>query len=1407
MKNSILIIRPALLAVILGLLIFLSDFTAFAEDDINDKKDLNIGGGYAVTNQIDNVGYTAELYDATNGLPTSDANYILGTRDGYLWIGGYSGIIRYDGTEFERLDTSDGLTSGRCIYEDSKNRVWVGTNDGGVVMIDKEERTSFTYKDGLPSSSIRSFAEDKEGNIFVGTTAGVAYIDSDMNVNVIDDSRINEERILKLEADDEGVIYCQTANGIMFTINNYKVDKLFNSDELNLEKITTFLLDPHDKSKVYIGTESSTLYHGAFGDDVSRMKRINIEPIFDTHWMTYACNRVWLSSTTVTGYLDENYHFHRVSDIPMDSAIEMMTADYQGNMWYASSTQGVMKIVTNNFVDVTRKAGLEDAVVNATCFHDGKLYVGTDSGLEIISDDRRSTIDKLIKYIGESRIRCIMEDSKGNLWISCFTNEKGLVCQTADGDIKSFTVDNGMPGNEARCTTEDKDGNIVCGTNSGVAIIKNMTVSKVIGAKEGMKNTVILTVCAGDDGEIYVGTDGDGIYVIEGSSLSRIGRDEGLTSDVVMRIKKDEDRGVYWIVTSNSIEYISDGLIMQSTSFPYNNNYDIYFAGEDDMWILSSYGVYMVKASEMIEDNVTDYRLYTINSGLTCTPTANSYSTLSDDGNLYVAGRTGVSRLNVMNYNEMRTEVKIGVRSVYIDDEKITPTDDGAYVIPASDGRIRITAAVMDYTMSDPLIRVFLEESSDEGVKALRSRLTSLEFTDLKYGDYTLHVQVLDKNGKEPVFDKEFKIIKKPRLYELLVFKIIFVILIASLVGFIVFRVMKSTIISRQYQEIQAAKEEAERASSAKTRFLANMSHEIRTPINTIMGMDEMILRENADGVPKPYFMSIINYGLDIKNASESLLGLVNDLLDISKIESGKMTVINQEYDSSEFLRSIVSMIRVRANEKELLFDVSVDEMLPKRLYGDAGKIKQIILNLLTNAVKYTDRGGFVLNISVEGRVDDVIDLRISVKDTGMGIRQEDMDKLFEAYERLDEEKNSSIQGTGLGLDISGRFAELMGGKLICESVYGEGSEFILTLSQKIVDATPMGVFVERDESSDKGPYVPQFIAPDADVLVVDDNPMNLNVIRGLLKATKIFVTTAGSGEECIDKLKESSYNIVLLDHMMPGMDGVETVEKIRQFAPDLPVYALTANATQGEEFYISKGFNGYLSKPVDSILLERTIMKHLPSEMMMKPEAEDGIEELDEIPDDMLWIKDIDGISVDEGIKNSGGITNYIFSLNMFNDTIDDNTRVLNEAYEEGNIRLYTIKVHSLKSSARIVGAMELSTLCQQLEDAGNHEDMEFINDNADKLISEYQAFKEKLMALKEEADDDAKEELDSDNLKNAYDALKEAIPVMDYDAVELVLDKLKDYKLPKEDQDIIDKLNELFKNMDWDGMESLIK
>lgn len=634
---------------------------------------------------------------------------------------------------------------------------------------------------------------------------------------------------------------------------------------------------------------------------------------------------------------------------------------------------------------------------------------------------------------------------------------------------------------------------------------------------------------------------------------------------------------------------------------------------------------------------------------------------------------------------------------------------------------------------------------------------------------------------------------------------ILLTIVLMILTGVIVWRVMSHK-IQKQYEEIGRAKDEAERANTAKSRFLANISHEIRTPINTIMGMNEMVMREDATGVPKAYFMSVMNYAFDIRNASESLLSLINDLLDMSKIESGKMHLVEQEYDTQDMLRSVVSMIRSRSTEKELIFDVVIDELLPKRLYGDQGKVKQIVLNLLTNAVKYTEKGGLALSVTMLEREDDICRLQFSVKDTGIGVKTEDLDKLFMAYERLDEQKNSGIQGTGLGLDISRRFAELMEGTLTCESTYGKGSEFFLTVTQKIIDKTPLGVFKEHDDGNANGPYIPQFIAPDADVLVVDDNPMNLNVIKGLLKGTKMFVSTASSGEECLEKIKDTRFHVVLLDHMMPGMDGLETLAEIRKDDPQLPVYALTANTADDEEFYKSKGFNGCLLKPIDSRALEQTIMKHLPEEMMEKPKPMDVVEDLQEIPENMQWIYETDGINVEEGIKNSGGVSSFIFALQLFLDTIQGNAKVLRDAYESGNIRLYTIKVHSLKSSAKIIGAMDLAGLAEKLEKAGNSEDTRFIDDNAGRLLVAYEAFLEKLRRLHVEAKNEGKEPMAKQDLADAYHALSDVIPQMDYDAVEMILSQVQEYALPQEDATRMEQLWNMLRVFDWDGMETLM-
>ncbi|SFD03690.1 hybrid sensor histidine kinase/response regulator [Butyrivibrio sp. YAB3001] len=1367
-----------------------------------------IGGGYAATGQIKDASFTTEIYDAENGLPTSDAMFLLGTSDGYIWIGGHSGVLRYDGSVFEQLDTSEGLTSARGFFEDSKGRIWVGTNDNGVVLIEGDQRTHFTYEEGLPSSSIRIFTEDSNGNIFIGTTAGVCYIDNSLVVHPILHEKISDERVLKLDSDSAGRIYGQTTSGTIFAIDNCEITEVYTSSELGMKKISTILADPYTPGKVYLGTEENTIYYGEFGDDSKKMDRILVSPLSGVHWMSFDCGRVWVASISTIGYLDEENHFNVIRNVPLNSGIEMMTSDYQGNMWFASSTQGVMKIVANNFIDLTYEAGLPEGVVYATYLYNDDLYIGTDSGLQILGKRRRIIDNKLTEYLEDSRIRCITSDIRGNLWFGTYAHDKGVVCYSSAGEISNFTTADGLPGNQIKCLYDTNDGKILVGTTNGLAVIENGKVTHNYTENDGMENTLIQTVMETNEGIILAGTDGDGIYAIQNEKIEKIGRENGLSSDVIRRIIKDDEHHMLWIVTSNSIEYMRNGMTaIVLHSFPCNNNYEIFFDDNDLAWVLSSYGIYCIKVNEMLMDKISDYRLYTLSNGLPYSITDGSFSVKDVTGNAYIAGRGGVVEVSFNNCYEESEDLLLTVKGIYCDKELVPQDENEVYQIPASKGRIQIDVAVLDYTTNNPLVRVFLEGGPDDGMTVRRKELFPLEYSNLPYGNYVLHLQVLDNMTKEVLQDQKYDIKKAPRPVELFAVKMLGLVIVIIIGGLIGWAALRTTIIRKQYDQIRLAKEEAEKANTAKTRFLANMSHEIRTPINTIMGMNEMIMRENATNVPQTYFMSIMNYSFDIRNAAESLLSLINDLLDMSKIESGKMHLVEQEYDTQEVLRSIVSMIRSRSTEKGLTFDVVIDEILPKRLYGDAGKIKQVVLNLLTNALKYTKEGGFALSVSMDERKDDIASLRISVKDTGMGVKAEDMEKLFTAYERLDEEKNSAIQGTGLGLDISRKFAELMKGNLWCESVYGEGSEFIFTLNQKIVDDSALGVFIEHDESKTSGPYVPKFIAPDADILVVDDTPMNLNVIKGLLKATKVFVTTADNGQEAIDKIRDNHFDVVLLDHMMPGMDGIETLAVIREFAPDLPVYALTANAAAGEEFYKSKGFNGYLSKPVDCETLEKTIMKHLPESMMEKPTEDDVAEELTELPEDMLWINEVEGLNVDEGIQNSGGVSNYIFSLDLFLNTIDENYKVIKDAFDSENIRLFTIKVHALKSSARIIGAGALSEFAARLEEAGNDKNVDFIKENVDALLEQYLKYKEKLSRLvANAAPEQTKGMIPEDELKDAYDALHDLIPQMDYDAVEMIMNSLAEYTLPEKDAEVMNELNKMMKRFDWEGMETLI-
>ena len=399
--------------------------------------------------------------------------------------------------------------------------------------------------------------------------------------------------------------------------------------------------------------------------------------------------------------------------------------------------------------------------------------------------------------------------------------------------------------------------------------------------------------------------------------------------------------------------------------------------------------------------------------------------------------------------------------------------------------------------------------------------------------------------------------------------------------------------------QLEEASRQADLANKAKSAFLAKMSHEIRTPINAILGMDEMILRETKEN-------QISEYAGSIRDASKTLLSIINDILDLSKIESGKFNIVPDKYNVPEMIMNIVDIMSVKVREKGLNWKIEIDEKIPTALFGDELRIKQVVTNIMNNAVKYTEAGQVLLRIDWMETGESQGDLVIEVTDTGIGIRKEDMSKLFAYYERFDENRNHFVEGTGLGLTITKNLVEMMNGKITVHSIYGKGSSFLVHINQRVVDATPMGTLEDAKKARVRlMEEADLFTAPEAKILVVDDNMINLTIAKELLKRTEIQVELANSGENCLEMVKKERYDIIFLDHMMPTMDGIKTLQNMKSMegnlSKDAVVVVLTANAIAGaKEMYLEQGFDDYLSKPIDSHELETMIRKYLPEGLII---------------------------------------------------------------------------------------------------------------------------------------------------------------------------------------------------------------
>ena len=717
--------------------------------------------------------------------------------------------------------------------------------------------------------------------------------------------------------------------------------------------------------------------------------------------------------------------------------------------------------------------------------------------------------------------------------------------------------------------------------------------------------------------------------------------------------------------------------------------------------------------------------------------------------------------------------------------------------------------------------------------------------------------------------------------------------------------IVSSILKNEMTKRLISAREDALSSTQAKSNFLANMSHEIRTPMNAILGMSELILRENTNEI-------VLEHAHTIKNACRNLLAIINDILDISKIESGKLEIIPTRYQFSSLLNDVISVIKMRANAKKLPFIVHIDSHLPSELYGDEIRIKQILINLLNNAIKFTHEGSVTL--SIEGKkTDDDIMLNFSIIDTGIGIKDEEINDIFGSFQQLDTKRNRSIEGTGLGLSISKRLTEMMGGNISVETEYGKGSIFTASIRQKIENNEPvatvknianskvivyenrkmfgdslvkslenLGVdyrnctnqselfetmsefdcdyifvsslqykktcdLVEKKQSkatiimictdeesfieknilslsapihcmqianllNDENKYFSTnyatdtncIITPDANVLIVDDNAVNLKVAKGLLQTYQMSIDLALSGTEAIELVKNKQYDLIFMDHMMPEMDGIDTTVAIRnlkgKYYKNVPIVALTANAISGmREMFKAEGMNDYLAKPIEVSKLNSIILNWIPKDKQIKSiETELEMETSD---------FEISGINVPLGVKRSGGkLQDYREILKTYVIDGEKRSKEIVECYKNGDFKLFTTYSHALKSASANIGAEDLSREAAELEVAGKNDDIAYIHENHARFVNK---LSEIILNVKtylnsvEGVNIQANRIADMEHLTNKLMEIEELINNVDFNSAEIILGELFEYKWPENISEFLHKIKMSISMFDYDEME----
>lgn len=720
--------------------------------------------------------YFNVVYNNLSGMPTSEANDVVQTPDGTIWIASYSSLLRYDGKEFHNYADIQGLTSVLCLFVDSKGRLWIGTNNDGVVLYENNTFYFLGEEQDIPSYSTRSICEMDDGSILVGTALGIYKIAPDFSVEVMEDVRVQGSFILELEPYGDNEIFGITKTGDVFLMQGTKITDYIPMEEWDFD-LPLCVLPQEDENGVYflVGTNSNALIsmRRSQGDTSKfQYEMITTETLKYVNTLFQdSQDTIWIGTDSGVGYFTHSGKLVILDYLTVNQSIENIAEDQEGNYWLASSKEGLMKLNPSRFKNLS--AELDDVVqFNAVEILDGYIYVASSNGIDIINQSDLTVVENTLteRYRGKY-FRCIQKDAQGNLWLSSYTEDGLVKYNPKTEEITHFNVEGGINYSRIRSTMTASDGKIWVASGNGVYVVENDKVIAHFGSEEGLQSLEILTISEDFEGRVFIGTDGAGVYVMEDLELVyHINRSTGLLSDVILRTETDPFNGGTWIVTGNSIAFYDPAtkVVKNIEKFPYGNNFDLLFY-ENIMVVLCSNGIYFTTQEEMLSDDPTlVYRHKNHMNGLYSAPVANSFSVIYD-GILYLCGYKNLTSYNIKEETEEYSSSfvpPISIASILVNDEKQYPTSEQYYLLSNRANFIQLDVFIPTYALEDYRVVYSLLGYDEFFHNTSYEAYVDPTYTNLPGGEYEFVVQLIDNRTGNLVNEERFRIMKEYTLTE-----------------------------------------------------------------------------------------------------------------------------------------------------------------------------------------------------------------------------------------------------------------------------------------------------------------------------------------------------------------------------------------------------------------------------------------------------------------------------------------------------------------------------------------------------------------------------------------------------------------------------------------------------------------